>query len=245
MKPAILTDCEATPQGAYLYQTFHLQRGEALRVDEHLGVIDRASRRWFGRPAGCTAAELRTAIGELARALRYPATASSFVRLRLYDHGLPLLLPGGVSLYDGYALRTLFPAATAVVYDLPFGDDPLSTREHAALAARRLAELDGAQSFLRIDSAGLVRSCDDAPLFAVEGTRIVTPSSEGSVEYALAAEAIRRRGYRLQNAPVPRSELDRFDELFYCDHRGITALGSFDGRPLMHVIAEQVAAQLR
>lgn len=243
MKPTIHTADDPTSE-AYLYQTLHVRRGEALRVDEHLALIDRAARRWFGLPAGFTGAELRAAIGELVRTFRYPATVSSFVRLRLYESGLPLLLPGGVSFYDGYALRSVFPAAAAVVYDLPYGGDPLSVREHAARTARRLAMLDGAKSFVGIDSAGYVRSCNDAPLFAVAGTRIISPSADGSVEYALAAEAIRQRGYELCNEPLPRSALDGFDELFYCDHCGITALGSFEGRPLMHIVAEQVAVRL-
>ena len=42
----------------------------------------------------------------MLRANRYPLSGSSFVRLRLYASGETALLPGGVSLYAGYALRS-------------------------------------------------------------------------------------------------------------------------------------------
>ncbi|MFQ7503703.1 MAG: hypothetical protein ACLRMJ_12500 [Alistipes finegoldii] len=36
-----------------------------------------------------------------------------------------------------------------------------------------------------------------------------------------------------------RDELPRFDELFYVDHRGVTALAHCDGHPCMAILAER------
>lgn len=239
-----LHPCEEAPSEAYLYQRIHTLDLRGRCLEGHVSVADACSRRWFGRPAPFTAEELGRQIEELLCEARYPAGVSSLVTLRLYASGRTELVPGEISPYSGYAFRSLQPRAVSLAYDLPFDGVPLSAREHAALAARKLAELEGAQSFVRIDSQGLVRSCDDAPLFAVKGKRIFTPPAAESVEFDLAARAIRRRGYELHVQPVGREQLPLFEELFYTDHRGITALRSCDGNELMHIIAEQVAAAL-
>lgn len=239
-----ITQGEPPSTEAYLYQTIHTLGHEGRHLEEHAALLEEASRRWFGHSRMLTAETLRREIADLLRTARYPTALSSFVRLHLYASGRHELFPSGISLYSGYAFRSVLPAAVTLCYDLPFDEAPLSLREHAAMAARRQAELEGAQSFVRTDSRGLVRSCDDAPLFAVKGKHIFSPDSGRSVEFSTAAEAIGRRGYTLHIQPIGKELLPLFEELFYFDHRGITALRSCDGRVLMHVVAEQVAGML-
>ncbi len=62
-----------------------------------------------------------------------------------------------------------------------------------------------------------------------------------SVERETAAHAIRTAGLTLREEPILQSELATYDELFYVDHRGITALAHCDGAPYMFLVAERIA----
>ena len=167
--------------GLYLYQTVHLARGRARNVAGHIAVLDAASRELFGRPYAPAAERLAKRIETLSAAERYPAGVSGFVRIELDPDGTERLLPAGVSLYDGYAFRSLQPEAVTVGYDLTLSEAPTSAREAAAQLARRLAERRGAEVAVRCDSAGILRSADDAPLLAIAGRTVLTAPGPASV----------------------------------------------------------------
>ncbi|MFQ7503702.1 MAG: hypothetical protein ACLRMJ_12495 [Alistipes finegoldii] len=81
----------------------------------------------------------------------------------------------GISLYRGYDLRSLMPDAVTLQYDMPFPEAPTSAREAAAGLARQQARLHGASVAVRCDGDGIVRTADNAPLFAVRGKRRSSP----------------------------------------------------------------------
>ena len=223
----------------YLYQTVHLARGRARNAEAHAARLDAASRELFGR--GYAPARLAARIEALAAAERYPTGVSGFVRIELGADGEERLTPAGVSLYDGYALRSLQPEAVTLRYDLPLTEAPTSAREAAAQLARRMAERAGADVAVRCDREGILREADDAPLFAVAGHTVLAAPGTQSVERELAVRAVRAAGLELREEPFGCGELPRLDELFFADHRGITALARCDGQPLMSLIAERIA----
>lgn len=223
----------------YLYQTVHLARGRARNAEAHAARLDAASRELFGR--GYAPARLAARIEALAAAERYPTGVSGFVRIELGADGEERLTPAGVSLYDGYALRSLQPEAVTLRYDLPLTEAPTSAREAAAQLARRMAERAGADVAVRCDREGILREADDAPLFAVAGHTVLAAPGTQSVERELAVRAVRTAGLELREEPFGCGELPRIDELFFADHRGITALARCDGQPLMSLIAERIA----
>ena len=223
----------------YLYQTVHLARGRARNAEAHAARLDAASRELFGR--GYAPARLAARIEALAAAERYPTGVSGFVRIELGADGEERLTPAGVSLYDGYALRRLQPEAVTLHYDLPLTEAPTSAREAAAQLARRMAERAGADVAVRCDREGILREADDAPLFAVAGHTVLAAPGTQSVERELAVRAVRAAGLELREEPFGCGELPRIDELFFADHRGITALARCDGQPLMSLIAERIA----
>ena len=223
----------------YLYQTVHLARGRARNAEAHAARLDAASRELFGR--GYAPARLAARIETLSAAERYPAGVSGFVRIELDPDGTERLLPAGVSLYDGYALRSLQPEAVTLRYDLPLTEAPTSAREAAAQLARRMAERAGADVAVRCDREGILREADDAPLFAVAGHTVLAAPGTQSVERELTVRAVRAAGLELREEPFGCGELPRIDELFFADHRGITALARCDGQPLMSLIAERIA----
>lgn len=223
----------------YLYQTVHLARGRARNAEAHAARLDAASRELFGR--GYAPARLAARIEALAAAERYPTGVSGFVRIELGADGEERLTPAGVSLYDGYALRSLQPEAVTLRYDLPLTEAPTSAREAAAQLARRMAERAGVDVAVRCDREGILREADDAPLFAVAGHTVLAAPGTQSVERELAVRAVRAAGLELREEPFGCGELPRIDELFFADHRGITALARCDGLPLMSLIAERIA----
>lgn len=223
----------------YLYQTVHLARGRARNAEAHAARLDAASRELFGR--GYAPARLAARIEALAAAERYPTGVSGFVRIELGADGEERLTPAGVSLYDGYALRSLQPEAVTLRYDLPLTEAPTSAREAAAQLARHMAEHAGADVAVRCDREGILREADDAPLFAVAGHTVLAAPGTQSVERELAVRAVRAAGLELREEPFGCGELPRIDELFFADHRGITALARCDGQPLMSLIAERIA----
>ena len=223
----------------YLYQTVHLARGRARNAEAHAARLDAASRELFGR--GYAPARLAARIEALAAAERYPTEVSGFVRIELGADGEERLTPAGVSLYDGYALRSLQPEAVTLRYDLPLTEAPTSAREAAAQLARHMAERAGADVAVRCDREGILREADDAPLFAVAGHTVLAAPGTQSVERELAVRAVRAAGLELREEPFGCGELPRIDELFFADHRGITALARCDGQPLMSLIAERIA----
>ena len=223
----------------YLYQTVHLARGRARNAEAHAARLDAASRELFGR--GYAPARLAARIEALAAAERSPTGVSGFVRIELGADGEERLTPAGVSLYDGFALRSLQPEAVTLRYDLPLTEAPTSAREAAAQLARRMAERAGADVAVRCDREGILREADDAPLFAVAGHTVLAAPGTQSVERELAVRAVRAAGLELREEPFGCGELPRIDELFFADHRGITALARCDGQPLMSLIAERIA----
>lgn len=94
---------------------------------------------------------------------------------------------------------------------------------------------------MRCDGDGIVRTADDAPLFAVRGKTAFVSPAEACVERELGLRAVEAAGLELEERPVMRGELPGFDELFYVDHRGVTALAHCDGHPCMAILAERVA----
>ena len=227
-----------------LYQTVHVARGRARNVAGHAALLDAASRALFGRPYAPDPARLAARIEALAAAERYPAGVSGFVRLELTPEGGERLFAAGVSLYDGYALRSLSPAAVTLRYHPLCPEAPTSAREAAELLAARLAALRGAAAAVRCDAEERLLTADGAPLFAVRGHTVYTAPAPASVEGCLACEAVRAAGLTLREEPLRRRELPRAEELFYADHRGITALSRCDGQPLMTLVAERVAEAL-
>lgn len=224
-----------------LYQTIHLCDGRPRLLEAHAARLAEAARLLFGCRYAPDLRRLEERVAAAAKAERYPQSVSAFVRLEVTADGEERLRPDGPSYYHGYALRSLRPDACAVCYELPFGDLPTSAREAAAELARRQAAQAGAETAIRCDREGICRTADEAPLFAVRGQTLFTAPATPSVERDLALRAIRAAKLELHEEPLVREMLAHMDELFYVDHRGVTALAHCEGTPYMALIAERVA----
>ncbi|MFQ7386999.1 MAG: branched-chain amino acid aminotransferase [Alistipes sp.] len=234
-------------QEVYLYQTVHILGGRSLHLPAHLAVLDRWSRELFGRPAGLRQQPLARQIEALA-AQTAPADCdlSQFVRIVVPASGDPAfrLESAGISLYRGYDLRSLMPDAVTLQYDMPFPEAPTSARE-----SRRRTGPPAGPSARRIGRRALRRRRHrphgrQRPAVRRAGQTAFVSPAEACVEQELGLRAVEAAGLELEERPVMRDELPRFDELFYVDHRGVTALAHCDGHPCMAILAERVAQSL-
>lgn len=231
----------------YLYQTLHLHKGRPRLVAEHIRALHEASQKLFEHPYTPDLKQLEARITALAATENYPDAVSGFVRIELTPDGTERLLPAGVSLYNGYALRSVMPDAVVCQYTLSLPDAPTSAHEAAVLLARRMAESTGASTAVRCDHQGVLHSIDGAPLFAVRGKEVFyapQDTSFPSVERELGIRALKAAGLHLSNEQPLREELPHYDEVFSLDHRGVTALAHCDGNPYMSLAAERVAAAM-
>ncbi|MFR9567018.1 MAG: hypothetical protein SNH13_07170, partial [Rikenellaceae bacterium] len=85
---------------------------------------------------------------------------------------------------------------------------------------------------------------DDAPLFAVMGRNIYTPPAMESVEHRLVARAAQRHNITIQELSFKSADLHYFDELFYVNHYGVTAIHSYEKKLYMSIIARKISTLL-
>lgn len=239
-----LYERDSFPEGLYVYQTMMTFGHQALYLGDYLDLLRRAAKDVLHRELSLVERDVAALISDFLRRNNYPVEMPASVELRCYHSGEVVLLGGEVSPYPKLGLRLLMPTGLDVVYDLPISECHSSVRLAVSEAARAMVESRGARVAVRVDREGCVRSVDNAELFAVKEYTIVTPSVPATVEGRLVAKAIAQAGLSLEVAPLVVPDLEEADEIFYADHRGITALGAFNGHPLMHILAEKIAAYL-
>lgn len=232
------------PEGLYVYQSIMTFGHKALCLDDYMQLLERASQEILHRPLSFDRTEADTLIAGFLRKHSYPVAKPAYVELRCYLSGEVVLLGGDVSPYEEFGLRLIMPSGVDVAYDLPLSECCSSISRAVADAARAEAENRGAKVAVRIDGDGFARSVDEAELFVVEEYTVKTPNLPTSVEGRLVAAAIERAGLRLEVAKMTVGEVEKADEIFYADHRGVTALASFNGRPMMHILAEKIVGFL-
>lgn len=229
------------PQGAYIYQYMHVNQLRLPELTAHLAVAAAAARELFGLEFRPDLRETDSLCRRMLLQNRYPQDVSSCIVMRLYASGDVIYSCGEIFTCSGLPIRPVRPEAVSVCYDIPFGDAPTSARMAAHELALADARRRGFRSVVRCSGGGMAVTADDAPLFAVFGRRIVTPPTRPSVERDRVVRAAARAGYALAEEPLERGMLARADELFYSDCRGITALGSCDGRTYTDIIARAIA----
>lgn len=223
----------------FLYQMIHVAGRTVRQLEPHLEELKRDFKHLFGRRVVLDARRVEEEILEQLAVGRYPQDRSTILRLELSPQGEFSYRLGESSLYQGYVLRALRPEGHVASFQIPWE----GLRSSAELAAWELAmhRIDHGV-VLRADSQGVLLEADCAPLFALYGRRIYTSRAPQGVEGRLAEEAIRRAGYSLLVEPVYVEHLPLLDEIFYVDHRGVTALERCDGgKLLMTAFSKRIA----
>lgn len=236
-------DCGGLPDGLYVSQNIAVTGRRGLFVERHAEVLDHASRQLLGFGLCRSARNIGHDIERLLADNGYPADGLSYVTVRQYLSGELAIAANALFPYRERGLRVVFPRAAVVDYEIPFSEVRSSLSESAIEAARAVLRQQSpeVQTILRRNSRGEIVEADGAPLFLAVGGRIVAPEpSVPSAEFATAVEAVLAAGLSFETAVVDGDMLMAADELFFADHRGITAVASCGERHYMHLLAARV-----
>ncbi|MFR9602866.1 MAG: hypothetical protein SNG02_03220 [Rikenellaceae bacterium] len=229
----------------YIYQIVHTCRYKARHLAEHCEVLERCYWQLQSRRITLSRDDLSLRIERLLRESRVLEKLSTHVEIRLWCDGHTTIEIGEKTIYEGYTLRCFNPFAVIQCYDNPMGDYPTSARRAVAELAHHKSRMEGADVSIRCGEDGVVYSCYDSPLFGIKGRTVFLSPSLPSVERSVGVYAINRCGYEFIERPILREHLAKFDELFWVDAFGVTAIAQFEKRRYMSIMAEKIAQQLR
>lgn len=254
--PAITLETFERLRAGYVRQDMRVRDRRPLHVAAHLALLCRAFERVYCRRVVLSPAMVAAWCADLLARNRYPASGSCRVTALLIpsDRGGDLVLVGGEILLDeGYSVRPVRPSASVDCYDVCFGELPTSAAfeatEAALLRARNRHKEQGSHVVLRSDDEGVILSAGTAPIFAVKGhTIITTPLAYGApdtVERQLTLDAITRSAVTLREDVVATYALDRYDELFFADYRGLTSIDRIGQTNYMSLVVDRIVRSMR
>ncbi len=224
-----------------LYQWIHCRHGQPRLVADHLTLLRRAARALFGweyRPdEAAVVAQLRQRVA----AERLPDGCSTFVRVELSADRILRLTTVEVSLYDGYALRSLHPRTLTLPYAYPLDERWTTAAEAADRLTEEVARSRGADGAIRCNEAGHCLGWGAAQLFALRDGVMACGEEPQTAEAKLLAVVADRLGLQLRITPLTFDALKGYDELLAVDHRGITTFASCNGHPFIRLKAERLA----
>lgn len=225
----------------YIYQTIHTLAHHAQFVAEHCRILERTFLDLYFRPLHLDAQQINGEIVELLKREFVSREVSVFVELRIdIDQNYELVI-SGISLYDGYAFRSIMPSAQCVCFDSPFGLFPTSVRREVISFAGDIARNLGGEIPLECSRDGVIYSAEGSTICAIERRTIIVSTTIECVERRLVINAAQNEGLQIEEREIRRNELPHFDEVFYCDHRGITAISKCGDYRYMSIIAEKLA----
>lgn len=195
----------------------------------------------YFRPLYLDAQEIAQEIAALLGRSGTTREVSVFVELRVDIEQEYELIISDISLYDGYAFRSIQPTAQCVIFDSPFGLFSTSARREALAFADDIAKNLGGEIPLECNRQGVIYSAEGATICAITRRKIVVSPMIRSVERELVINAAKLNNLEIEERDIKRSELPHFDEIFYCDHRGITAISGYEHYRYMSIIAEKIA----
>ncbi len=230
---------------AHLYQTIHTLDGEVLHLEEHLRLLEGWAKEFFRLSVSFSVESLREEILSTLSPSDRGCGRSCYVRMELFADGKYNIEMVVRSLYRGYVMRRIYPQAVAFRFDPVGGDRPTSSLESSLEMAQAMIDSQELRSVLRIDGQGSLSSIDGYPLFAVRGRSVIAPKGVESVERMVAISAIKEAGLELLEQELKESDLSSLDELFYCNHVGVTAISRCGDTPYMHIVCERVAESMR
>lgn len=234
---------EHCSDGPFVYQNIHTLGHKARFVEQHIEYVKRAAKEYFGANAvpAISAIRLRKEIADLLTINKVSPNASTKVELRVDTEGNYSLHCGDATIYAGYSLRSIRPAAICVHSNMPMNNYPTS----ASLATRQMCDAVARSKGYRVaviaESDGDVAIEPAMPAFIVKEYDVFTPAGCASVEFSLAERAIRQAGYRLTQCRVLTADINDADEIFWVDWQGVTSALQIGQRPCMDIIANRVA----
>ena len=237
-------DLGGLPDGLYVSQNIRTAGTRALHIGRHFEVLDSASATLLGFGVRTTPQKLSKLVSELLDNNGYPADSLSYITVRQYLSGELLIAANEIFPYRERGLRVWSPRAGIADFEIPFSEVQSSLSESAVQIARLGLQRDDAEVrvVLRRNVNGEIVSADGAPLFIVKDGLVTAPQpAVPSAEYDAACRAVLASGLPLADGEIDTERLLDADELFFADHRGMTAVSSCADHVYMHLLAARIA----
>lgn len=226
----------------YIYQTIHTLAHHPLFVEEHCRILEDSFMELYFRPLRLNAREIFNDVVALLREKSAPTEVSVYVELRIdIDSNIELII-SEISIYDGYALRCISPSAQLVNFESPFGLRSTSVRREVLSFANDIANNLGGDILLECSANGIINSAAGAAIFGVIKHTLYASCAIECVERAMVLEAAKSCDLEIVECDITKKELTLFDELFFCNHYGLTAISRYDRRAYMSIITRKIAA---
>ena len=244
-KDGTFVGAEHASQGLFVYRFVRTIGHQPQLLAGHLAQLDKAADAIFARRCDIDEASCEAIIASLLRRNCCSERFSHIVMIRMFANGSTEILFHDTSLYDGIALRALQPKAVAVTaYDSLAhhrSSATLATTElHRAYAARC-----GADVAIALNEAGELLSIDGAAPSIVCGRKIIfSPQTVDEPEYDAMMRIATEQNRPMECRAIRADELLRADELFYIDHRGVTAVALYEGHRYADIVVNRLACDM-
>lgn len=226
----------------YVVERIHTLDYRARNMDRHIASLRASAEELFGFAPLCRAGDMERVAAELLARNGMTRVLSCPVRVRLCSDTRLIVECENPTFGNGCYLRAKMLSAVALRYDVPPWERRSSMTEEIAAVAGRMAQMQGADAAIRIDSQNMVVGQAWSPLFLVRDRHLFTPRAYDSAEYDLAVATAGRAGVPVYVRPFSARALDYADELFTVDSMGMTAYSRIGKHLLSSTIAASIAS---
>ncbi len=229
----------------YIYQVVHTLSHHPLHVDAHCRLLERIYMDVYFKPLYLDSQQIDQDIIALLKRERVTQELSVFVEIRINRNGDVSLFLSEVSIYDGYTLRCISPSVETILMELPFGAHHTSIRREILSFANDVVHNLDCDMAIECSIDGCVQSIGGGTAFGIVDDRtIIASTSFQSVERQIVIEAARDCQYKVIESRIMRNDLRQFNELFFCDHYGVTAISRYAQHRYLSINAQKIAEQL-
>ena len=228
---------------AYIYEYIRTQGFEPIYLKEHFTRLDALSRRLFLAPLKVTQELLKQEIANVLLQGGCSSRTMNAVYVRCGSDGVV-----GVEveelLYNHFSLRALRPRGylCRVSGDLILENN--SAKEALVELNRTMAQISEEGAAIWCDEQGEVLAIDGASVIAIFEDEVRFSRRGDGVEFDIAYAASEGVKPLISRGAVMVDDLRTAKEILCIDHRGVTALHSFDSHRYMDLIGAKIAARV-
>ena len=227
-----------------LYQRLRATEGHIMHLSRHLDILHSYADILLPQSPIPTAAEVEQMCQRVLSRGGYSSNSTHILELRLWQSGRVRLSVIETSLYKGFDLRVLRPNAaiiegcgTTLLY-------PTSAALECEKLMKIIARQNGCDVALAVQN-GSVIAIDSTNPIVVHGTNVTIGQSITSAYTEFIIEALKKLPqYNISLSEISLQQAASADELFFADHRGLTAIGALGGRQYSDTVAYAIAKYL-
>ena len=228
---------------AYIFEHIRTQGFAPLHFDEHYARLSALARKLFLAPLAVESKELCTLIGEKLQNEGFSARNKNAVYVR-YDSNGSVVIECVDTLYNEFSLRALRPQTFICRISGEILTENTSAKE-SALELNRTTSLISEQGVpMWVNEQGEMLAIDGAPVIAVFDNEIRFSRMGSGVEFDIAYSVAEEIGKFVSKESILLDEITRAKELLYIDHRGITAIESYESHHFMDITAAKIASKI-